>query len=44
MDGVEVINGHARSAVLFPSSGIWKLKVYIDEEYFDEIIVDITQE
>ena len=38
------INGHARSSVLFPSSGLWKLKVYIDGEYFDEIIVDITQE
>ena len=36
--------GHARSSVLFPSSGLWKLKVYIDGEYFDEIIVDITQE
>ncbi|MCM3704967.1 MULTISPECIES: DUF4871 domain-containing protein [Cytobacillus] len=40
----DVINGHSRSAVLFPSSGLWKLKVYIDGEYFDEIIVDITQE
>ena len=40
----DVINGHARSAVLFPSSGIWKLKVYIDEKFFDEINVDITQE
>jgi len=38
------ISGHARSSVLFPSSGLWKLKVYIDGEYFDEIIVDITQE
>lgn len=43
-DGDEVINGHAISTVLFPSSGLWKLQVYIDEEYFDEIIVDITQE
>ncbi|QOR68934.1 DUF4871 domain-containing protein [Cytobacillus suaedae] len=40
----DVINGHARSTVLFPSSGIWKLKVYIDREYFDEIIVEINQE
>lgn len=39
----EEINGHARSTVLFPSSGLWKLKVYIGGEYFDEIIVDITQ-
>lgn len=39
-----VINGHARSSVLFPSSGLWKLEVYIDGKYFDEIIVDITQE
>ncbi len=38
------INGHARSAVLFTSSGLWKLKVYIDGEFFDEIIVDIIQE
>lgn len=40
----DAIKGNARSAVLFPSSGLWKLKVYIDGEYFDEIIVDITQE
>ena len=39
----EVIKGHARSSVLFPSSGLWKLKVYIDGEFFDEIIVDINQ-
>ncbi|MFC4323325.1 DUF4871 domain-containing protein [Litchfieldia salsa] len=38
------INGHARSSVLFPSSGLWKLKVYIDGEFYDEIIVDINQE
>lgn len=38
------INGHAPSSVLFPSSGLWKLEVYIDGEYFEEIIVDITQE
>ncbi len=38
------INGHSPSSVLFPSSGLWKLKVYIDGKYFDEIIVDITQE
>ncbi|WP_339147194.1 MULTISPECIES: DUF4871 domain-containing protein [unclassified Sutcliffiella] len=40
----DVINGHARSAVLFPSSGLWKLKVYIDDELYDEIIVNIDQE
>ncbi|WP_231495247.1 DUF4871 domain-containing protein [Oceanobacillus picturae] len=40
----ESINGHARSTVMFPSSGAWKLEVYIDEKYFDEIIVDVTQE
>lgn len=38
------INGHARSLVLFPSSGLWKLKVYIDGEFYDEMIVDINQE
>ncbi|MEC5423866.1 DUF4871 domain-containing protein [Virgibacillus sp. C22-A2] len=38
------IYGHARSTVLFPSSGLWKIQVYIDGEYFDEIIVDINQE
>ncbi len=38
------INGHARSTVMFPSSGAWKLEVYIDEKYFDEIIVEVTQE
>ena len=38
------VNGHARSSVLFTSSGLWKLKVYIDGEFFDEIIVDIIQE
>lgn len=38
------ISGHARSSVLFTSSGLWKLKVYIDGEFFDEIIVDIIQE
>ncbi|RBP85983.1 uncharacterized protein DUF4871 [Cytobacillus firmus] len=38
------INGHARSSVKFPSSGLWKLQVYIDGEFFDEIIVDINQE
>ncbi|KZZ82539.1 MULTISPECIES: DUF4871 domain-containing protein [Bacillaceae] len=37
------INGHARSAVIFPESGRWKLKVYIDGKYFDELIVNITQ-
>lgn len=40
----EEINGHARSAVMFTSSGLWKLKVYIGDKFFDEIIVDITQE
>lgn len=40
----ESINGHARSTVMFPSSGAWKLEVYIDEEYFDEMIVDVTKE
>jgi hypothetical protein len=40
----DVINGHARSSVLFPSSGLWKLQVFIDGEFFDEIIVDITQQ
>lgn len=38
------INGHARSSVKFPSSGLWKLQIYIDGEFFDEIIVDINQE
>lgn len=40
----DVINGHARSSVLFPSSGLWKLQVFIDGELFDEIIVNIEQE
>ena len=40
----EDVKGHARSAVLFPSSGLWKLKVYIDGDYFDEIVVEIHQE
>ena len=43
-DGNEIIKGHARSTVLFPSSGLWKLEIYIDGEYFDDMIVDITQE
>lgn len=38
------MNGHARSTVLFPSSGLWELSVYIDGEYFDELIVDIIQD
>ncbi|MCG3421036.1 DUF4871 domain-containing protein [Oceanobacillus sp. GSFE11] len=37
-------NGHARSTVMFPSSGTWKLEVYIDGEYFGEMIVDVMQE
>ena len=35
------INGHARTKMYFPSPGLWKLKVYIDDEFFDEIIVNI---
>ncbi|WP_050616537.1 DUF4871 domain-containing protein [Bacillus testis] len=38
------INGHARSAVKFPSSGLWKLQVFIDGHFFDEMIVDIEQQ
>lgn len=37
----EEINGHARTKMYFPSPGLWKLKVYIDGEFFDEIIVNI---
>ncbi|MTH54966.1 DUF4871 domain-containing protein [Bacillus mangrovi] len=38
------IHGHARSGILFPESGLWKLKVYIDGEFFDEMVVGIEQE
>ncbi|MRG86008.1 DUF4871 domain-containing protein [Salinibacillus xinjiangensis] len=40
----DMVNGHARSSVLFPSSGLWKLQVFIDGELFGDIIVDITQQ
>ncbi|MEN0641862.1 DUF4871 domain-containing protein [Alkalicoccobacillus gibsonii] len=40
----EEINGHARSTVLFPSSGLWELNVYIDGEFFDQLTVDVDQE
>ncbi|KKI91177.1 hypothetical protein WQ54_16310 [Bacillus sp. SA1-12] len=40
----DVIYGHARSSVLFPSSGLWKLQVFIEGKLFDELIVDITQQ
>jgi hypothetical protein len=35
------IHGHARSMVSFPASGLWKVQVYIDNKFFDEIIVEV---
>jgi Domain of unknown function (DUF4871) len=35
------IQGHARSQVSFPSPGLWKIKVFIDNKFFDEFVVEV---
>jgi hypothetical protein len=37
------IKGHARSQVSFPSPGLWKIKVFIDNEFFDEFVVEVKK-
>ena len=34
-------DSHIPSQMLFPTSGIWKLAVYFDEELFDELVINV---
>ncbi|MFP7332966.1 DUF4871 domain-containing protein [Shouchella clausii] len=32
---------HSPSQVMFPSEGIWKVKAYVDDEFFEEFVVEV---
>ncbi|MEK4565349.1 DUF4871 domain-containing protein [Alkalihalobacillus sp. FSL R5-0424] len=42
-DSLETIS-HSPSEVQFPSEGLWKIKTYIEDEFFDEFVVEVHPE
>lgn len=42
-DSLEIIS-HSPSEVQFPSDGIWKIKTYIEDEFFEEFVVQVHAE
>lgn len=42
-DSDEIIS-NTRSQVLFPSAGMWKIETYIEDEFFEEFVVEVHPE
>ncbi|PJO43491.1 hypothetical protein [Lysinibacillus xylanilyticus] len=43
---ISPINGadsHTTSHMVFPTSGLWKLKIYFTEVFFDEIVATVIE-
>lgn len=36
-------DNHAPSEMVFPTSGLWKLKIYFNEKFFDEIVINVKE-